>query len=260
MGRIEDDLSSIFENVREAALTMQQGGGIGHDFSTLRPKGAAGQEHRRRRLGAGQLHGRVGRHVPHHHVGGGPPRRDDGDAEVRPPGHRGLHRRQGRSGAPQELQPVGAGDRPLHPRRAQRRALAAHLRRQGLPHGVGARAVGPHDARHLRLRRARRRLHRSHQCPQQPRLLRDDQRHEPLRARRHMGPHQRRAASGPRSGGARLRRTYRRQGPRKLSQRLLLHWAQAGASTENGRGLYAQADRRSPYQALLRHFPLPCRQ
>ncbi len=40
MGRIDDDLASIFENVKEAALTMQQGGGIGHDFSTLRPKGA----------------------------------------------------------------------------------------------------------------------------------------------------------------------------------------------------------------------------
>ena len=40
MGQIEDDLGSIFENVREAALTMQQGGGIGHDFSTLRPQGA----------------------------------------------------------------------------------------------------------------------------------------------------------------------------------------------------------------------------
>ncbi len=40
MGRIEDDLSSIFGNVKEAALTMQQGGGIGHDFSTLRPRGA----------------------------------------------------------------------------------------------------------------------------------------------------------------------------------------------------------------------------
>jgi ribonucleoside-diphosphate reductase alpha chain len=40
MGRIEDDLGSIFANVQEAALTMQQGGGIGHDFSTLRPKGA----------------------------------------------------------------------------------------------------------------------------------------------------------------------------------------------------------------------------
>jgi len=40
MGEIDDDMASIFENVKEAALTMQQGGGIGHDFSTLRPMGA----------------------------------------------------------------------------------------------------------------------------------------------------------------------------------------------------------------------------
>ena len=40
MGTIEDDLGAIFDSVREAALTMQQGGGIGQDFSTLRPKGA----------------------------------------------------------------------------------------------------------------------------------------------------------------------------------------------------------------------------
>jgi ribonucleoside-diphosphate reductase alpha chain len=39
MGTIEDSLSSIFEHLREAALTMKQGGGIGYDFSTLRPKG-----------------------------------------------------------------------------------------------------------------------------------------------------------------------------------------------------------------------------
>ena len=40
MGTIGDDLGDIFTHVREAALTMQQGGGIGYDFSTLRPKGA----------------------------------------------------------------------------------------------------------------------------------------------------------------------------------------------------------------------------
>ncbi|NNG04882.1 MAG: ribonucleoside reductase [Inquilinus sp.] len=41
MGRVEDDMAAIFENLKEAALTMQQGGGIGYDFSTLRPRGAA---------------------------------------------------------------------------------------------------------------------------------------------------------------------------------------------------------------------------
>jgi ribonucleoside-diphosphate reductase alpha chain len=40
LGTIEDDLGAIFSGVKDAALTMQQGGGIGHDFSTLRPKGA----------------------------------------------------------------------------------------------------------------------------------------------------------------------------------------------------------------------------
>src|ERR1700749_973073 len=41
MGRIADSMDGIFSAVREAALTLQQGGGIGYDFSTLRPKGAA---------------------------------------------------------------------------------------------------------------------------------------------------------------------------------------------------------------------------
>ena len=40
MGDIPDDMSGIFDGLKEAALTMQQGGGIGYDFSTLRPKGA----------------------------------------------------------------------------------------------------------------------------------------------------------------------------------------------------------------------------
>jgi ribonucleoside-diphosphate reductase alpha chain len=40
MGMIPDDMGGIFAHLREAALTMQQGGGIGYDFSTLRPRGA----------------------------------------------------------------------------------------------------------------------------------------------------------------------------------------------------------------------------
>ena len=40
MGEIPDDMSGIFSALREAALTMQPGGGIGYDFSTLRPRGA----------------------------------------------------------------------------------------------------------------------------------------------------------------------------------------------------------------------------
>ncbi|MEM0948882.1 MAG: adenosylcobalamin-dependent ribonucleoside-diphosphate reductase [Pseudomonadota bacterium] len=40
MGTIPDSMSGIFEGLKEAALTMQQGGGIGYDFSTIRPKGA----------------------------------------------------------------------------------------------------------------------------------------------------------------------------------------------------------------------------
>ncbi len=40
MGCVPDSLDGIFSNLKEAALTMQQGGGIGYDFSTIRPKGA----------------------------------------------------------------------------------------------------------------------------------------------------------------------------------------------------------------------------
>ena len=84
--------------------------------------------HRRRRLRPRQLHGRVGRHVPHHHVGRQPPRRHDGDAALRPPRHRGLHRRQVRARPAAQFQSVGARDRRLHGRRARRPALGAEVR------------------------------------------------------------------------------------------------------------------------------------
>ena len=40
MGTIPDSLDGIFEHLKQAALTMQQGGGVGMDFSTIRPAGS----------------------------------------------------------------------------------------------------------------------------------------------------------------------------------------------------------------------------
>lgn len=38
-GRIDDSMDAILHSLRETAITLQQGGGIGLDFSTLRPAG-----------------------------------------------------------------------------------------------------------------------------------------------------------------------------------------------------------------------------
>jgi ribonucleoside-diphosphate reductase alpha chain len=40
MGTIPDSLPGIFGHLAEAAITMQQGGGVGMDFSTIRPSGS----------------------------------------------------------------------------------------------------------------------------------------------------------------------------------------------------------------------------
>jgi ribonucleoside-diphosphate reductase alpha chain len=40
MGSIDDSMDGIFSALKEGALTMQQGGGVGYDFSTLRPYGS----------------------------------------------------------------------------------------------------------------------------------------------------------------------------------------------------------------------------
>ena len=135
MGRIEDDLASIFENVKEAALTMQQGGGIGHDFSTLRPKGALvksiGADASgpvsfmdvwdamcRTIMSAGARRGAMMATLRCDH-----PDIEafiDAKSDARPAA---------------QLQSVGAGDRRLPRRRAHRRAVGPGVRRQGLPHG-----------------------------------------------------------------------------------------------------------------------------
>jgi ribonucleoside-diphosphate reductase alpha chain len=40
MGQVQDDMRGIFDTLRDSALTMQAGGGIGCDFSTIRPHGS----------------------------------------------------------------------------------------------------------------------------------------------------------------------------------------------------------------------------
>ncbi len=40
MGTIEDSIDGIFRALHEGALTLQAGGGVGYDFSTLRPAGS----------------------------------------------------------------------------------------------------------------------------------------------------------------------------------------------------------------------------
>jgi len=42
MGRIEDSRAGIERAIQEGTLTMQQGGGVGYDFSTLRPRDCIG--------------------------------------------------------------------------------------------------------------------------------------------------------------------------------------------------------------------------
>ncbi len=39
MNIVEDSIDGIFDALKEGAITMQQGGGVGYDFSTLRPAG-----------------------------------------------------------------------------------------------------------------------------------------------------------------------------------------------------------------------------
>lgn len=41
MDTIEDSMNGIFNALKQGALTMQQGGGVGYDFSSLRPRGMA---------------------------------------------------------------------------------------------------------------------------------------------------------------------------------------------------------------------------
>ncbi len=64
-------------------------------FFDASAQGRARQKHRSGRIGARELHGRLGCDVPDDHVGRSAARRHDGDAQMRPPGYRNVHRGEG---------------------------------------------------------------------------------------------------------------------------------------------------------------------
>ncbi len=98
MGAIEDSIPGIFRALEEGAVTMQQGGGIGCDFSTLRPRGTRAKSRRQYRLRAGFVHAGLGRDVRDHSFDRHAAGRDDGNVAVRSSGYRGIHRGQAASG------------------------------------------------------------------------------------------------------------------------------------------------------------------
>ncbi len=92
----EDGYPGIYVALTEAAETMRRGGGVGYDFSRIRPKGAWVGSHAVECIGPGELHARVRPLVRDRGVGRQPARRADGRAALRPSRRRGVHPRQGR--------------------------------------------------------------------------------------------------------------------------------------------------------------------